>query len=120
MLRWIKKLIREKPKMNIQQKNIDEVYALYNKKPKDYVFIDVRQPEEWADGTIPGITRIMLSELPQHLETLDKHKTYVMVCRSGARSGRACEAMAQAGFTQTLNFSGGMLSWYERQYPLEK
>ena len=32
----------------------------------------------------------------------------------------AREAMAQAGFTQTLNFSGGMLSWYERQYPLEK
>lgn len=106
--------------MQIQQKNIDEVYALYNQKPEDHVFIDVRQPEEWADGTIPGVTRIMLSDLPQHLDQLDKNKTYIMICRSGARSGRACEAMTQAGFSHAINFSGGMLSWYERQYPLEK
>ncbi|PKL75963.1 MAG: rhodanese, partial [Candidatus Melainabacteria bacterium HGW-Melainabacteria-1] len=79
--------------MAIKQAGRDEIYKIYTEQPADTVWIDVRQPEEWAEGTIPGIQRIMLAELPERLGELDKQKTYVMVCRSGGRSGRATQAM---------------------------
>lgn len=104
---------------NIKQAYVDEIHTLYEQQPADHVWIDVRQPEEWEEGTIPGAEQIMLSELPDHLDRLDKSKTYVMVCRSGGRSNRAAEAMADAGFEHLINFNGGMLAWYEAGYPLE-
>lgn len=103
--------------MTIQQAGLDEIYGLYRERTADQIWIDVRQPQEWAEGTIPDIQRIQLDQLPQALSTLDKDKTYVMVCRSGGRSGRACQTMEQAGFTKLINFDGGMLSWYQAGFP---
>lgn len=103
----------------IKQAFVDEIYQLYQTKDPNQVWIDVRQPEEWAEGTIPGIEKIMLSELPEQLNGFDKSKTYVMVCRSGGRSNHACAAMSQEGFEQLINFNGGMLAWYDAGYPLE-
>lgn len=104
---------------NIQQARVDEIHQMHEAQDPNQVWIDVRRPDEWAEGTIPGISRIVLDELPDHLGDLDKSKTYVMVCRSGGRSGRACELMADAGFDKLVNFNGGMLSWYEAGYPVE-
>lgn len=104
----------------IQQADVDEIKDLYDQKPDDHVWIDVRRPDEWAEGTIPGIERIVLDDLPQKLDELDPSKTYVLVCRSGGRSGRACEAMQQAGFDNLINFNGGMLDWYDSGFELEK
>lgn len=83
------------------------------------IFIDVRQPEEWAEGVIPGAKKIMLAELPEHLDNLDKSAHYVMVCRSGGRSGRASQMMASAGFEHVVNFDGGMLAWYDEGLPTD-
>ena len=103
----------------IRQAGLQEIYALWREQPAEHVWIDVRQPEEWAEGTIPGVKRIQLGQLPQQLDTLDKSKTYVCVCRSGGRSGRACQALEQAGFGKLINFDGGMLAWYQAGYPTE-
>lgn len=105
---------------SIKQAKAPEVYDLYQQQDPETIWIDVRQPEEWAEGTIPGAERISLAELPEQLSGLDQAKTYVLVCRSGGRSGRASQAMADAGFTQLINFDGGMLAWYEAGYPLEQ
>lgn len=99
----------------MKNETIDTIYARYEA-GKD-VFIDVRQPEEWEDGVIPGAKKIMLAELPEHLDALNKEASYVMVCRSGARSGRAAQMMASAGFSDLTNFDGGMLSWYDEGHP---
>lgn len=106
--------------MSVQNQQLDAIYQLYQQQPADHVWIDVRQPEEWEEGTIPGTQRIMLSELPEELASLDPDKTYVMVCRSGGRSGRACQAMQEAGFDKLINFDGGMLAWYDAGHPLEQ
>ncbi len=103
----------------VKQARVEDIYQLYQQQPADYVWIDVRQPEEWDEGTIPGVERIMLGELPDRLDELDKSKTYVMVCRSGGRSNRAAEHMAEEGFDKLINFDGGMLSWYAAGYPTE-
>lgn len=103
----------------IQQMSLDAIYARYQAGDADDVWIDVRRPEEWAEGTIPGVKRIILDDLPDRLDELDKSKSYVLVCRSGARSNRACQLMADEGFTQLTNFAGGMLDWYAAGYELE-
>lgn len=105
--------------MNVQQLQIDEIYERYQAKSVDTVWIDVRQPEEWAEGTIPGVKRIALGELDDHLTGLDKDKTYIMVCRSGARSDRAAQMMVAQGFNKLFNFDGGMLAWKEAGYETE-
>lgn len=72
--------------------------------------IDVREDEEVAQGMIPGATHIPLGELPDRLKEIDPKEEHIMVCRSGGRSGRACEFLQQQGY-QVKNMVGGMIAW---------
>ena len=51
--------------------------------------VDVREPDEWANGTLPEAQRISLGTLPHQLHALDRDKPVLLVCRSGARSNQA-------------------------------
>ena len=72
--------------------------------------IDVREVEEVEAGHIPGIINIPLSTLELHMPELDKNEKYVVVCRSGNRSGIATQLLESHGFDVT-NMVGGMLEW---------
>ncbi|MGG0668448.1 rhodanese-like domain-containing protein [Sporosarcina koreensis] len=72
--------------------------------------IDVREDDEVAAGIIPGAIHIPLGEVPDRLEELDKATPYVLICRSGGRSGRAAEFLEAQGYDVT-NMVGGMLDW---------
>lgn len=72
--------------------------------------IDVREVDEVQAGHIPGITHIPLGLLEFRTHELDKTESYIMVCRSGGRSGKATEYLQSQGFDVT-NMSGGMLAW---------
>jgi rhodanese-related sulfurtransferase len=72
--------------------------------------IDVRETEEMAEGKIPGAVNIPLSILEFRLHELDQTKEYILVCRSGGRSGLAAELLASRGF-QVINMRGGMQAW---------
>lgn len=72
--------------------------------------IDVREAAEVQEGHIPGIVNIPLGTLPERLNELDKSKSYIMVCRSGARSGQATAFLEAEGFN-AANMTGGMLAW---------
>ncbi|KXH80836.1 rhodanese-like domain-containing protein [Sporosarcina sp. HYO08] len=72
--------------------------------------IDVREDDEVAAGIIPGAVHIALGEIPERKDELTKDKAYILVCRSGGRSGRACEYLATEGYDVT-NMVGGMLDW---------
>ena len=73
--------------------------------------LDVRQPEEWEAGHIPGATLIPLSELPKRLDEIPDDHNVVVVCRSGSRSGQAIQILCQSGFNQTTSMNGGMKQW---------
>lgn len=105
--------------MSVQDAFLEEIYSLYQEQPADTVWIDVRQPEEWAEGVIPGSRKIMLADLPESLPELDRSQRYIVICRSGNRSGRAAEQMYAQGFDKLINFQGGMLDWYAAGYPVE-
>lgn len=72
--------------------------------------IDVREVEEWNAGHLKEAKLVPLGFLPYRLEELDKETPLIMICRSGARSHRACEYLQELGFDAT-NLVGGMLSW---------
>lgn len=72
--------------------------------------IDVREDEEVAEGKIPGAKHIRLGQIPERLEELNKNEHYYIVCRSGGRSGRACDYLQEKGY-DTTNMVGGMLDW---------
>ena len=71
--------------------------------------VDVREPMEWAMGTLPGAELIPLGELHRHVDRLDRQRPLLLVCRSGNRSNTAAAMLARIGFT-TANLSGGMLA----------
>lgn len=78
------------------------------------VILDVRTPQECAEGIIPNAVKIDILN-PEHfmteVEKLDKDKDYFIYCRSGNRSGQACNILEQMGFNSTYNLLGGMLEW---------
>mgnify|MGYP000742730190 CR=1 FL=1 len=83
--------------------------------------IDVRTPSEFADGHAPGAVNIPLDQLAQRMSELEAHKTgeLYLICRSGARSGRAQGQLAAAGFTNPINVAGGTLAWRAAGFPVE-
>jgi rhodanese-related sulfurtransferase len=72
--------------------------------------VDVREVDEVAAGKIPGAVHIPLGLLEFRMHELDKSKEYIMVCRSGGRSGRACQLLDSHGYN-IINMAGGMLEW---------
>lgn len=72
--------------------------------------IDVREVDEVAAGHIPGIVNIPLGLLEFRMHEFDKNKPYIMICRSGGRSGQATAFLQSQGYDVT-NMTGGMLDW---------
>lgn len=77
---------------------------------KQLNIIDVREVEEVEEGKIPTAINIPLGLLEFRMHELDKTKEYIMVCRSGGRSGRATQFLCGQGY-QVTNMIGGMLAW---------
>ena len=76
-----------------------------------YRIVDVREPEEFDGplGHVPGSELIPLSRLPQSAEAL-RGRPLLLVCRSGRRSGRACEVLTELGVGDVTNLAGGMIA----------
>ncbi|WP_426354620.1 rhodanese-like domain-containing protein [Exiguobacterium sp. R-39] len=72
--------------------------------------IDVREADEVKEGKIPEAIHIPLGLVEFKMNELDKKKQYVMVCRSGARSGRAATYLEGQGF-DVINMDGGMMAY---------
>ena len=75
----------------------------------DAVIIDVREPFEWAMGTLPDSVLIRLGMLTEHLDELDRDRAILFVCRSGNRSGVAAEYFVRHGFGVVANLTGGLV-----------
>lgn len=72
--------------------------------------IDVREADEVASGMIQGAKHIPLGDIEEKSSELSKDVPYYLVCRSGGRSGIACEFLNGVALDAT-NVEGGMLSW---------
>lgn len=72
------------------------------------IVLDVREPVEWAGGTLPGSTNVSLSYLAASLDQLDRTKPILVVCRAGNRSLLAAQFLGQNGFAKAANLTGGL------------
>ena len=79
------------------------------------VILDVRTPEETAEGMIPGAKEVdyLAPDFKDKVQQLDKSKSYLVYCRSGKRSAAACKIMSKQGFNTLYNLEGGYLAWQE-------
>ncbi|MGE3667029.1 MAG: rhodanese-like domain-containing protein [Steroidobacteraceae bacterium] len=77
------------------------------------VILDVRTPEEFAAGHIPGAINVPHDQVPARLAEFAawKDKTIVAYCRSGRRVGIALKALHDAGFTKLVHLAGDMPGW---------
>ena len=77
----------------------------------DAVLVDVREMDEFIELRAHGATLIPLGTLETRSSELPRDRTLLMVCRSGARSGRATAFLLQQGFADVRNVDGGMIAW---------
>jgi len=80
---------------------------------EDFLFLDVRQPDEFRVASLPGTVLIPLGELGHRLQELDQYRDsrIVVHCHHGARSMRAVMGLRQAGFAGAQNMAGGIEAW---------
>lgn len=85
-----------------------------------FMLLDVRTPEEYAEGHIAGAKLIPVQVLAEHLNEVPKDKQVYIYCKSGGRSSRASKLLASNGFTNIENIKGGFDAWKAAGYPVER
>ena len=93
----------------VQEISAEEAMQVWQEKTA--VFIDVRTPEEYKAGHVPGAVLIPLAELEQRLAEIPREPLVLLICRSGNRSGQANLILQQHGYRNTRSVSGGMNAW---------
>jgi rhodanese-related sulfurtransferase len=85
------------------------------------VLIDVREPNEWVGGMIPGAHPIPRGVLePQVDGKLPLDATVVLYCAAGGRSALAARSLHEMGFTKVENLEGGFGAWASSGLPVER
>ena len=85
--------------------SFDEFYQLYQN--EQLSLVDVREVEEFETLHLEGARTFPLSQLADTYKQLDKDQLYYVICKSGMRSARACQFLAEQGYEVT-NVQGGM------------
>jgi rhodanese-related sulfurtransferase len=82
--------------------------------------LDVREPDEFAAGHLPGATLIPLGVLQQRAAELEAQRSQqiVVICHGGKRSATACAQLAHLGFACSYNVAGGILAWKKARLPV--
>lgn len=88
----------------------EEARRLLEQDP-DILLIDVRQPDEYEKGHIPGAILIPLPELPDKLSELKSDRSIVTYCRLGRRSLAAAQLIADEKDTEVFTIDGGIVAW---------
>jgi adenylyltransferase/sulfurtransferase len=94
----------------MKEMTVSELKARLDRGDRPFL-LDVRQPEEFAESRIEGSVLIPLNELPARVGELDPSRELIVICRSGARSARACQQLEERGFRDVTNLVGGNLAW---------
>jgi rhodanese-related sulfurtransferase len=88
----------------------------------DFVILDVRTSEEFAEGHIAGAVNLDVQErdFEKRLRALDRKKSYLVYCRTGNRSRRATVAMEGLGFRSIFHMNEGIVKWKQQNLPLTR
>lgn len=83
-----------------------------------HLLVDVRTPQEFAEGHIPGAVNIPVDALASRLAEVPQGQPVVVYCRSGNRSATASQILAGAGYTSIYDM-GAIFDWQAAGLPLQ-
>lgn len=84
------------------------------------LIIDVREPAEWSQGTLPGAHRVPRGILERQIDTqVPRDATVVVYCAAGGRSALAAKSLKEMGFERVESLEGGFGAWAQAGYPVE-
>jgi len=94
--------------MAINEISVNELTTLVQ---NGSLVVDVREPDEYESGHIPGAILVPLSTVLSNTSEFESDETVYVVCRSGGRSMQACEMLHEVGVSNVVNVAGGTMGW---------
>ena len=94
--------------MSVQEISVNELIELVE---SGSLVVDVREPDEYVSGHIPGAILVPLSTVLENSSEFVSEDTVYVVCRSGGRSMQACELLHDNGIVNVVNVAGGTMGW---------
>jgi rhodanese-related sulfurtransferase len=107
-------------KQRIKETNVEEVRARQAAGDK-FLFVDVREDHEWAEGHAAGAVHMGRGILERDIEVAvpDPAAPIVLYCGGGFRSALAADNLQKMGYTNVLSMDGGMRAWRAQNAPVE-
>ena len=107
-------------KARIKEHTIDEIVAK-QKRGDQFVFVDVREDDEWKVGHAKGAIHIGKGVIERDIEETvpDKNAEIVLYCGGGFRSALAADALKKMGYTNVSSMDGGIRGWRAKGLPEE-
>jgi len=114
----------EAPTQTIKDVTAEEAFNLIqeNESNPNFIIVDVRTPQEFAEGHIENAINIDFRSdaFNGEIGNLDRTTKYLLYCRSGNRSRGALSVMTELGFKEVYHLSAGIIGWAEAEYPVTK
>lgn len=95
-------------------------YQQHRQNNIDHTLLDVREPEEFRMGRIPGAINIPLNDLETRTDEIPADKPVVVVCAHGMRSMIGSQILIEAGHAGVYNLLGGTVEWMMRKLEIER
>jgi rhodanese-related sulfurtransferase len=108
---------RQEPGEPYYRMSSDEAAEIYGR--DDVAFIDVRRPDEYAEGHVKGAIYIPVDDVLARIDELPDDKKLLFICAQGVRSGLACEMAAAMGIDseRLFNIEDGTPTWVKKGHP---
>jgi len=87
--------------------------------PRGVQVLDVRSPQEWNQGYIPGAKHYYVAEMREQLPELDRRRPVITYCNSGYRASLAASLLQAQGFSDVRNVPGSWQAWTNARFPVE-
>lgn len=106
-----------RPLRQVDQWSVQELQA--HRHDRDLQILDVRSPEEFEAGHVPGARNIYVPHLPERFPEFDRGRPVVTYCGTGYRASIGASVLAGAGFERVINIPGSWTAWKHAQLPVE-
>jgi glyoxylase-like metal-dependent hydrolase (beta-lactamase superfamily II)/rhodanese-related sulfurtransferase len=91
----------------VREVSLDELRA----RPSDATVVDVREPEEFENGHVPGAVNLPQADLATRLSEVPRDRPVFVICQGGFRSLRAAQFLSQCGISDVASVKGGTEAW---------
>jgi hydroxyacylglutathione hydrolase len=95
------------------------IAALADRAP-DTLLLDVREPDEYALGHVPGAVNLPQAELASRLDEVPRDRPVQVICQGGYRSLRSAQFLAQSGYRAVVSVQGGTAAWQASGHPVDR